>query len=51
VHLGGGHQDLDGMDLLGFLFGGLELAWGCLGCDNVLSGGNCPSVIPILWDN
>jgi hypothetical protein len=31
VHLGGGHQALDSMGLLGFLFGGLELAQGMPG--------------------
>ena len=35
MHLGGGHQALDTMGLLGFQFGGLELAQVCMGCDNV----------------
>jgi hypothetical protein len=45
VHLGGGHQVLDSMGLLGFLDGGLELAWGHLGCYSVHVGRVDP-VIP-----
>jgi hypothetical protein len=40
VHLGREHQALDSMGLLGFLFGGLELAQGCLEYNDVLTGGN-----------
>jgi hypothetical protein len=39
VHLGGGHQALDTMGLLGFLFGSMELARGHMGCDSVLARG------------
>jgi hypothetical protein len=42
VHLIGGHQALDNMGLFGFLYGGLELAWGCLGYDSVHVGGVDP---------
>ena len=40
MHPKGGNWVLDDMGLLGLLFEGLELVWGCLGCDRVLVGGS-----------
>jgi hypothetical protein len=39
AHPGGGHQALDNMRLIGVRYGGLELAQGCLGCNNVHARG------------
>jgi hypothetical protein len=38
MHLRGGHQALENMGWIGFLYGGLELAQGFMFCDSVHEG-------------